>query len=259
MTNRNVNLSKHELPVASPLADELVQLWESTFGDSYADFRPVLEGSEQPVNCNRLYLVNENDRVVATTQLTTNRTDPTIGGLGEVVTLDSHRRKGLARELRSQARDEFLANGGEACFLGTVNPGAARLYHDLGWRRLASTTLMCLVSGDRSPEEFLIDYFRDINDVQIEVGSAAHRIGMIPLLVCPHDGPVLDANTNLYSTRYAVQSSCMGLYPRYHRLTVESNGQWFGATSNGRAVGLASVKLNDGAASLDGFVHRNAN
>jgi len=49
--------------------------------------------------------------------------------------------------------------------------------------------------------------------------TPAARIPMIPLLVSPHDEVMLDANAGMVSTKFAVQHLCMGLFPRYDRLT----------------------------------------
>ena len=68
---------------------------------------------------------------------------------------------------------------------------------------------------------------------------------MIPLIVMPHDWQVLDANVGLYSTRYAVQHSCMFLYPRFQALTQEGGGAWFGAqVESGALLGLATARLD---------------
>ena len=119
-----------------------------------------------------------------------------------------------------QAVEEFVAQGGEAVFLGTGNPDAARIYHRLGWRRIAGTNVWARVTTGDSPEEYLADYFRAPGQVNIVPGDASLRVPMIPLLVTPHDWQVLDGNlpVPMLSTRYAVQSSCMGLCRKYYDL-----------------------------------------
>jgi len=254
-----LSFSKTESPLQSDLVAELATFWEDLFGVSYEKFRSVLAGSEQGLNRNFLYMARNGSKLVGTTQLTLSGLCPRLGGLGEVATAASHRRNGIGRRLCEQARDEFLDLGGEAILLGTVNPAAAQLYYRLGWRKLASTNVMCLVKGHRSPEEFFVEHFRGEREVSVAAGDAAQRIGMIPLLVCPHDGRILDANLHLFSTRYAVQSSCMSLFPRYEALCDRENGQWFAATtSDGCLVGLASARRRDAnTVQVDGFSHRN--
>ena len=80
---------------------------------------------------------------------------------------------------------------------------------------------------------------------------------MIPLLLCPHDWQVLDANTLMYSTRYATQKSCMGLYVRYERMRLSGGGAWFVAkTAEGRVVGLSTARGDDtGSCQIDAFAH----
>ena len=93
--------------------------------------------------------------------------------------------------------------------------------------------------------------------VTVTAATPGDRTAMIPLLVSPHDFCVLDANVGIFSTQYELQSSCMGLYPRYQKLREDGRGEWFAARANdGRVVGLSTVRLDsDGAARLDGFAH----
>jgi GNAT superfamily N-acetyltransferase len=250
---------RSEPPLPPELTDELASFWEAAFGASYEKFRPVLGGAERGLNRNILYVLRDDSKLVGTTQLTISCSNPRLGGLGEVATAPSHRGRGIGGALSIQARDEFLERGGEALFLGTVNPDAARLYHRLGWRKLPSANVMCMVGAERSVEDFLVEYFRSgEGEVNVAPGSAACRIDMIPLILCPHDDRILDANVNLFSTRYAVQSSCMGLFPRYEALR-DGGGEWFAARAvDGQFVGLATARQqDDGAVQIDGFVHRN--
>ena len=141
-----------------------------------------------------------------------------------------------------------------------MNPAAARIYHRLGWRKLAGANLMLNVLNGDSPEEFFVDYFRGVSamPVAIRTPSPADRAPMIPLLVSPHDWQVLDFNTGMMSTRYAVQDSCLGLYRRYAAIASEGRGAWFCASTDaGYVVGLSTAQLDDdGGCRVDGFAHK---
>jgi GNAT superfamily N-acetyltransferase len=234
---------RSETPLAAAQVGELARFWETSFETSYDNFREVLEGAEQAVNRNLVYQSREGSELVGTCQLTVGCSNVRLGGLGEVATAVSHRRRGIGRTLSSQARDEFLELGGEALFLGTVNPLAARLYHDLGWRKFDGANVMCLLAGGRDPAEFLLEYFPDQGQVEVSVGCADHRLAMIPLVIDPHGWRMLDANLALFSTRYMDQDSCMGLFPRYQAVRDEGAGEWFAATTEaGCLVGLATAR-----------------
>ena len=114
---------------------------------------------------------------------------------------------------------------------------------------------MVNVLDGRSPEEFFVDYFRGIGPVEVRDPSPADRAPMIPLLVSPHDWQILDFNTGMMSTRYAVQDSCLGLYRRYMALTRDGEGAWFCASDDrGQLEGLSSALLDaEGGCSVDGF------
>ena len=249
--------SKATPPLNADLAAELTSFWEAIFANSYETFRKVLEGSEQELNHNILYIARQESKLVGTCQVTISGSNPRLGGLGEVATAETHRGQGVASSLSAQARDDFLAAGGEALLLGTVNPQAARLYQRLGWRKLALANVMCLLESDQSPEDFLLDYLPNSGSVTVTVGSPACRIDMIPLILHPHDQHILDINAKIFSTQYTVQSSCLGLYPRYASIAEDAGGEWFVATtSTGQPVGLATAsRQNSSAIRIDAFSH----
>lgn len=248
-----------EPPLPADVIEELAEFWEAIFETSYDDLRPVLAGGEMADNRNLVYLIRKGGELAGTSQVTISQAVPALGGLGEVATAPAFRGRGIATRLCARARDDFRAQGGRALYLGTINPAAARIYHRLGWRNLAGTTVMACTTGDDWPEAFLVDYFRAQGGrPSLVAGTAAARIPMIPLIVMPHDWQVLDANVGLYSTRYAVQHSCMFLYPRFQALTQEGRGAWFGAQAeSGALLGLTTARLDgNGGCQVDGFVYR---
>ena len=153
----------------------------------------------------------------------------------------------------------FAKLGGEALFLGTVNPDAARIYFRLGWRKLAGANVMLNVTGDESPEEYLVNFFRDLGPAAVGPATPGDRVPMIPLLLSPHDWQVLDLNVDMLSTRYAVQDSCLGLYRRYAAMAKDGPGAWFCArTESGHVVGVSSALIvEDEGCRVDGFTHLN--
>ena len=224
------------------------------------DFPPeVFLGSERRHNQNTVYLRRRGTRLAGTCVLTTSKTVPALGGLGEVATEPKFRRSGIASDLCALAVEDFRESGGQALFLGTGNPEAARIYYRLGWRRLAGSNVMANISADESPEEFLADYFRSIDPpLSVEPVTPAVRLPMVPLLLMPHDWLVLDANpAGMYSTRHCIQSSCLSLYPKYDAVVGDGSGAWFTAgTGGGQVVGMSTARLDDtGECRVDGFVH----
>ena len=245
------------IPIDEGLSDRLLALWREIFGDA-PDIEPaVLLGSETSCNTSDLYLVEEDGRAISTTMVTTCNALPELGGFGEVATVPEARGRGLATDLCRQSVQDFADAGGKALFLGTVNPAAARIYHRLGWRKLASSIVWALITNDRSPEAYLVDYFSDPEPAVVEEGGPGARIPMVPLIVTPHDWHVLDANTGIFSARYALVRSCMGLYPKYQALRECGRGAWFAARdTQQRIVGLSTAALDDSqGCRVDGFTH----
>ena len=254
-----MDFTRINAPLPEGLIPELTAFWEEIFETSYEGFKPIFGGDEIADNEDILYLMRQGEELAGTSHLTVGQAVPRLGGLGEVATPPAFRRQGIAAQLCEAALDDFRAQGGEAFFLGTGNPAAARIYYRLGWRKLAGANVMALIVSGNSPEAFLVDYFREAaGQIAIVKGTAAQRIPMIPLIVCPHDWQVLDANAGIFSTRYAVQSSCMGLYPKYDTIIQGQSGAWFGAqTDSGHLIGLATAQLDEsGVCHVDGFTHQ---
>ena len=254
-----MDFTRINAPLPKGLIPELTAFWEEIFETSYEDFKSIFAGDETEDNEDILYLMRQGKDLAGTSHLTVGKAVPRLGGLGEVATPLAFRRQGIAAELCESALDDFRRQGGEAFFLGTGNPEAARIYYRLGWRKFAGANVMALIVSGNSPEAFLVDYFREPEgQTTIVPGTSAQRIPMIPLIVCPHDWQVLDANAGIFSTRYALQSSCMGLYPKYDILVQQQSGAWFAAQrDSGHLVGLATARLDgSGACHVDGFTHQ---
>ena len=208
-----MQISVETPPLDSDLTEELIDFWDGIFGDGYQADLSVYAGDERSFNRDTFYLLEQGGCTVGSSHLTMAVGNPELSGLGEVATAPQCRGKGIASRLCRAARDDFLAAEGQALFLGTVNPVAARIYHRLGWRKMPGSTVWALIASGESPESFLVDYFRASDEVGIEPGSPAQRVPMIPLIVAPHDWWVLDANAELYSTRYIEQNSLYGAVP----------------------------------------------
>ncbi len=244
---------KLDAPLEPHLVEELFAFWEPIFGGPIDVTRESLLGCDSRIT---VYARRREGRLVGACLLVGSRATPSLGGLGEVATDPNARRGGIGSELSRQARDDFAERGGQAIFLGTVNPGAARIYHRLGWRKLAGANLMLnVLDGDSSPEEFMVDYFRGVGAVKVREPSPDDRVPMIPLLISPHDWQALDFNVGMLSTRYAIQDSCLGLYRRYSALSGDGRGAWFCASDDrGQLAGLSTARLDEaGGCQVDGF------
>ncbi|MYF80113.1 MAG: GNAT family N-acetyltransferase, partial [Chloroflexi bacterium] len=257
---------RYETPIGEPLAKELFAFWEQIFGPEDPDIPiGVFLGEEADHNRHVVLAERDTDVLTGTCGMMTPRANPEFAGIGEVATRSDYRGQGIAGRLCRQALEEFASNGGEAVFLGTENPHAARIYHRLGWRRIANSTDYVNVTTGESPEEYLADYFRTPSPVNIVTGDASLRVPMIPLLLTPHDWQILDGNlpTPMISTRYAEQNSCMGLCRKYYYLISPLSpreggreraqrdrrgmpaAEWFAAkTSDGRLLGISTAWID---------------
>ncbi|MDE2812394.1 MAG: GNAT family N-acetyltransferase, partial [Gemmatimonadota bacterium] len=168
-----MQISVETPPLETGLTEELIDFWDEIFGDGYQADRSVYAGDERDFNRDTFYFIEQGGRTVGSSHLTTAVGNPELSGLGEVATVPQCRGQGIASRLCRAARDDFLAAGGQALFLGTVNPTAARIYHRLDWRKMAGSTVWALIASGESPESFLVDYFRASDEVGTEPGSPA--------------------------------------------------------------------------------------
>ena len=251
---------RYEIPIEKDLAEELFAFWKEIFGPGDPDIpMGVFLGDEEDHSRLITYLERDGDTLTGTCGITVSRANPRLAGFGEVATRPDYRGRGIASRLCGQAVEEFVAQGGEAVFLGTGNPDAARIYHRLGWRRIAGSYVWANVTTGDSPEEYLADYYRVPGLVTIVPGDASLRVPMIPLLLTPHDWQVLDGNlpVPMVSIRYAMQSSCMGLCRKYYDLVKRDGTAWFAAkTDDDRLVGISTARIDAAnACNVDGFIH----
>ena len=251
---------RYEAPIDPRLVDELFAFWLPIFGGEIDLTPEALLGHEVPHSRIAVYTRRIGSELAGACLVAGSDSMPSIGGLGEVATGPAARRSGIATALTQQALNDFGAWGGQALFLGTVNPAAARIYHRLGWRKLAGANLMVNVLNGDSPEEFLVDYFRSLRSktASVRTPSPADRAPMIPLLASPHDWQALDFNVRLMSTRYAALDSCLGLYRRYNAIANDGRGAWFCAsTDSGEVCGLSTARLDaHGSCHVDGFTRK---
>ena len=261
---------RFETPIDEELARELFDFWEDIFGPEDPDIPiGVFLGEEADHNRHVVLLERDGHTLTGTCGIMTPRADARFAGIGEVATRPDYRGRGIANRLCQQALEEFAENAGEVVFLGTTNPSAARIYHRLGWRRIAGTTVYANVTNGQSPEEYLAQHFRSPAPVNIVTGDASLRVPMIPLLLTPHDWQILDANLPepMISTRYATQNSCMGLCRKYYYLVktsvipAQAGTKWFAAkTTDNRIVGIATAYIGpDNTCNVDGFIHKRFN
>lgn len=258
MEEKNFRFEILDIPAKKETIVDLLNFWEKIFGRDFIlnqNLANILSGNEKKFNRDLIFIAKFGNTIVSTVHLTISRFDPRLGGIGEVATDSLYRKKGLAGMLCRMAINEFEENKGRWLFLGTSNPVAARLYHSLGWRYIAGSRVMLRDCRGGSPENFLRKYILHCGSQchRIVRGKACFRLQIIPALIVPYDEPVLDLNAGLFSTRWSMQKSCLGLYPVYEK--IDREGAWFVALSGRFVTGIVSVKFCDDGkyAQIDGF------
>lgn len=121
-----------------PRAEGMALTWflEGAFGaEDKPDvfLTPAAKGLLEDVARNDFAWAEVDGDVVATAWTMTPRDEPRLATMGEVYTDPAWRGRGLAPAVCGALLDRFDAAGGEAMFLGTGNPSAARIYRSLGF------------------------------------------------------------------------------------------------------------------------------
>ena len=153
-------LYRYETPFRELLAQELFDFWAEIFGPIDPDIPiEVLLGEESEHNDHVVFVERDEDLVVSTCGITFSHADSRFAGISDVATRPTYRGRGIAGSLCLQALEEFTDKNGEVLFLGTMDPDVARIYHRLGWRRIAGANVWANVTTGDSPEEYLVDFF----------------------------------------------------------------------------------------------------
>ena len=244
----------HQVPLENKCKCELIDLWEPVFPESIVEFMEVCDGQEAEFNDDYIFTARLDGKLVASLRLTVSKKTPLFSGVGEVVTIEQCRGKGIASTLIRMAVELFKNAGGEVLFLGTHNPAAASIYQKSGWKRWPHSNVYINVLSKMQPEEYLLNYFKQISgDFVMHEFSPAVRLGVIPLVIYPHDFRNMDANIKMSSIRYEHQKSCMGLYSKYLKV-IEDGGNVISIYKSNILIGMFSIINEESVKCIDGFV-----
>ena len=257
MDSPDCQLLRLPLPGDPAIMDAVTALWAAAFGEKEVrDTRDQFAGAERGVNEDTLYVLLHEGKVASCCHLT-RKAGTGLAGLGGVVTDPAFRGRGFSRKVCTFALQDFDASGGEVVWLGTGNPAAANLYHELGFAFLPGTAVMRRLRKGLTDTQFLNAFFQGRTGT-VTPGSAACRIPMIPLLTSRLGFTVTDRVAGFCGAEKVVEISCMSLYPAYEAVRA-AGGDWACLdTGDGRIGALGSWKpQDDGTALVDGCWHAN--
>ncbi len=257
MENSDSRLLRIPLPAENAMTRQVQELWRACFGEEEVrDTSGQFAGEDRDFDDDILYVI-EYKGVVASSCHVTRKRGTGMAGFGGVATVPEFRGMGFSRQVCSFALKEFDEAGGDVIWLGTGNPAAANLYHELGFAFLPGTQVMCRLRKGLTNTKFLDSFFGG-NTATVKSGSAACRIPMIPLMTSRLGFTVMDRVTGYCGSEKILEGSCMGLYPAYEAVR-RRGGDWFCLDSGeGRIGGIGSWKpMGDGTAIVDACWHAN--
>ena len=235
-------------------ASEVLDLIERTFGRGERELESIqLDGSESEYNDDVVFIAREDGAMLGTMHITIPRVNPTLAGVSGVVTTEAARGKGVGGRLFAEAVRYMDSIGVEASFLGTGNPIAAKMYDKNGFRYVYGTGVMMRYSLGHEAD-FNRQYQGNYEGaITVCEGNQSLRIPLIPLAVHKSASVIYDINTDIVSSSYITQGSCMSLFPRYLRLMKSGGAYYFAKDERGVIGAVMSLKNVDGRSRVDFF------
>ena len=163
-----------------------------------------------------MFVGSLDDTVVGTAWHATNRASREMGVYANVLTDPAHRGKGIAQILTKLSLEQFWADGGQAIYLGTVNPIARHVYEKIGYN-IYNGIVMRAVRPDVDPDTFDTDYFRYDGKGRVRDVTQGDIGAYVALLHAqePADWVVRDFTEGLFFAPPAVQATgCVGPFDR---------------------------------------------
>ena len=233
------DLIKIELPDNGDIPLQVTELWRELFGEEeVCNTRGQFRGDETSFYHDTLYVALQNGKLAACCHITRQK-NGFIAGLGGVASDKLFRGQGVADKVIEFAMDDLDKCGCDAVFLGTSNPIAANLYMKYGFNYIPGTSAMLRVSGGKRFNDVLKREISVSGKVEIKRGDASLRLALIPLVYNGCDMLICDAAAGIFGIKTFVQTSCMGLYPRYENIR-QKGGDFFMLVSGSHCLGAAS-------------------
>jgi GNAT superfamily N-acetyltransferase len=214
----------HQPPFDPVLARSVASIWQDPFGSTEFCARRLLGEISGYEESNRDYLFvirmaepggDDSARsIVGTSWYVVGKENPRIGLLGGVWAEPKVRRVGIATLATEATLRHFERQGGEAIYLGTVNPDALRIYERLGFTTYSGIVRRALVGGARDGgATFDASYFRAPGPTTVREATWGDHAGISALYFAPNDAILLDAPTGKFASRLSPQTSCVNSYP----------------------------------------------
>ncbi|MBM4437885.1 MAG: GNAT family N-acetyltransferase, partial [Actinobacteria bacterium] len=141
-----------------------------------------LAGSTTPQLRDYLYVGRVDGRIVGTAWHATSAATPEIGAYGFVLTDAGWRGRGIAQILTERSSARFWADGGQAIYLGTVNPVARHVYAKAGYGPYNGLAMRAVRPG-RAPDAFDREYYAADGPVQVRPATIGDLGGYTALLL----------------------------------------------------------------------------
>jgi hypothetical protein len=237
----------HEPPYDRDVAREVAWLLREAFGSGDLAIRRLLGELPDYERGSRdyLFLVRAPPRgaIVGTSWYGTSAANPRLGLLGDVLAVPGDRRRGIGTIATSANLEHFAEHGGEAMYLGTVNPAAFRIYEKLDFATYSGLVRRALLGrAAADPDGFDRAYWRADGPTRVRPAHWGDQAGLLALYFAPHATALLDAPTGKYASWVAPQPACVGFYPPLRDSTVGRTGA-LGVleTEDGRIVGAVAL------------------
>jgi GNAT superfamily N-acetyltransferase len=217
----------------------ILHFLEEAFDTHDVPLDRIIVGEFEDTMRNVFYAGEINGEMVASSWYTVPRNRSDIGVFGEVFTRPEHRGKRIALHLTNICRDDFVAQCGNALYLATENPTAARVYEKAGYEVYTGNVMRFLAKPD---PDFDGSLFSNTGQATPRAAVWGDLPKVVALCVYPHRCMLRDYPSRSLSSRHSLQKRCVSLFwPMWK--DGEAKGGRFDVLENDdyRVVGLARV------------------
>ena len=234
-----VQITRHVYPVEPVGQQELIGLWRSEWSRTDYDSLEALNGDYADTLTIVSFVGRVENQPVATATVIFASDQPEVSLIGNVLTLASHRGRGIARTLTEAAVTNSFDAGCKVAYLGSART-EGNVYEQCGFERLAGCVMRRPAPGHTLSET---EFFAADQPTEIRHAVWGDMPGLVSLLAQPLNTAVIDYPRCLLSVKFADPMRCVSAFPAVYDEVRQRDGVMLvlAAHNSGRIFGLATL------------------
>jgi len=234
-----VQITRHIYPVEPVGQQELIGLWRSEWTRTDFDWLETLNGDYADTLTIVSFVGRVENQPVATATVIFASDQPEVSLIGNVMTLASHRGRGIARTLTEAAVTFGFDAGCKVAYLGSART-EGNVYERCGFERLAGCIMRRPALSHTLCET---KFFAPDQLTEIRRAVWGDMPGLVSLLAQPLNTAVIDYSRCLLSIKFADPMRCVSAFPVVYDEVQQRGGVMLvlAACNSGRIFGMATL------------------